>query len=110
MDATAATEGLVRGNLDIRPAAHVAYADGRLLPLTARELALLAALARREGRVVAREELYSVVWQRPYRPCERSVDVYIARIRQKLDRAAPGWSYIHTHFGLGYRMDAEPAE
>jgi DNA-binding winged helix-turn-helix (wHTH) protein len=40
---------------------------------------------------------------------DRSVDVFIRKLRQKLERTSPSWSYIHTHFGIGYRFDPEPA-
>jgi DNA-binding response OmpR family regulator len=105
----AALEEIVAGNLVIRPDEFLAHADGRPIALTVRELSLLVALARRSGRVVSREELYAVVWQQRYRPYERSVDVYVAKLRQKLEHASPGWRYIHTHFGFGYRFDPEPA-
>jgi DNA-binding winged helix-turn-helix (wHTH) protein len=39
---------------------------------------------------------------------DRSVDVFVRKLRQKLERASPGWRYIHTHFGIGYRFAAEP--
>ena len=104
----AAVEEIVAGNLVIRPDQFLAHVDGQPLILTMRELSLLVALARRTGRVVAREELYAVVWQQRYRHCERSVDVYVAKLRQKLQEAAPDWRYIHTHFGFGYRFDAQP--
>ena len=104
----AAVEEIVAGNLVIRPDQFLAHVDGQPLILTMRELSLLVALARRTGRVVAREELYAVVWQQRYRRCERSVDVYVAKLRQKLEEAAPDWRYIHTHFGFGYRFDAQP--
>lgn len=42
------------------------------------------------------------------RPGDRSVDVYIRKLRVKLDSALPEWSFIHTHFGFGYRLAAEP--
>ena len=100
-------EEIVAGNLVIRPDQFLAHVDGQPLTLTMRELCLLVALARRSGRVVAREELYAVVWRQPYRRCERSVDVYVAKLRQKLEEAAPDWRYIHTHFGFGYRFDPQ---
>ena len=103
----ATVEQIVAGNLVIRSGEFLAHADGRPIALTTRELSLLVALARRGGRVVSRGELYAVVWQQPYRPYERSVDVYVGKLRQKLEQAAPGWRYIHTHFGFGYRFDAE---
>jgi DNA-binding response OmpR family regulator len=104
----AAVEEIVAGNLVIRPDQFLAHVDGRPVALTMRELSLLVALARRAGRVVSREELYAVVWQQPYRRCERSVDVYVGKLRQKLEEAAPEWRYIHTHFGFGYRFDTQP--
>jgi DNA-binding response OmpR family regulator len=103
----AAVGQIVEGNLVIRPGEVLAHADGRPIALTVRELSLLVALAQRSGRVVSRNELYAVVWRQPYRRCERSVDVYVGKLRQKLGEAAPDWRYIHTHFGFGYRFDAE---
>jgi DNA-binding winged helix-turn-helix (wHTH) protein len=38
---------------------------------------------------------------------DRSVDVFIRKLRQKLEKRSPGWHYIHTHFGVGYRFDPE---
>ena len=95
---------MVVGDLEIRPHEYIAYARGKPLQLTVRELNLLTALAERHDRIVSREELYRVVWEEPYRKSDRSVDVYIARLRQKLDEANPGCVYIHTHFGFGYRL------
>jgi DNA-binding response OmpR family regulator len=95
---------MVVGDLEIRPQEYIAYAGGRPLRLTVRELELLTALAERRDRIVSREELYRVVWEEPYRKSDRSVDVYIARLRQKLEEASPGSVYIHTHFGFGYRL------
>ena len=98
-------EAIATGNLVIRPAELLVHVDGRPLVLTVREFGLLVALARREGRVLTREELYSSVWRQPYRRSERSVDVYVAKLRHKLETAAPRWQYIHTHFGFGYRFE-----
>ena len=100
-------EEILTGNLAIRPAEFLVHVDGAPIVLTVRELSLLVALAYRVGRVVPREELYAVVWQQPYRTCERSVDVYVGKLRQKLEEAAPDWRYIHTHFGFGYRFDPQ---
>jgi DNA-binding response OmpR family regulator len=104
----AATHEVMReGGLEVRPAEFVALANGRPLSLTVRELSLLAALARRSGRIVSREELYAVVWDRPFRKEERSVDVYVRKLRAKLEEACPGECFIHTHFGFGYRFSRE---
>jgi DNA-binding response OmpR family regulator len=96
------------GALEIRPQEFVALVGGRQVPLTRRELDLLTALAEREGRIVSRGELYSVVWGEPYRKTDRSVDVYVARLRSKLERELPEQSFIHTHFGFGYRFSPSP--
>jgi DNA-binding response OmpR family regulator len=98
---------MVVGELEIRPTEYLVLAGGRPLRLTVRELELLTALAERRDRIVSREELYEVVWEERYRKPDRSVDVYIARLRQKLDQALPGRAYIHTHFGFGYRLSSE---
>ncbi len=79
-------------------------AGGRPLQLTTRELQLLAAPVERQGRVVSREELYLTVWGQPYRKSDRSVDVYVGKLRHKLEEALPGRPVIHTHFGFGYRF------
>jgi DNA-binding response OmpR family regulator len=107
----AATHEVLReGGLEIRPGEFLALAHGRPLTLTVRELSLLAALARRSGRIVSREELYAVVWGRPFRKEERSVDVYVRKLRTKLEEALPEDSFIHTHFGFGYRFHREPSQ
>jgi DNA-binding response OmpR family regulator len=104
-----ATDGVIKaGELEIRPEEHLALAAGRALSLSMRELSLLAALARREGRVVARGELYETVWGAPLRASDRSVDVYVHKLRSKLADALPERRYIHTHFGFGYRFQPEP--
>src|SRR4051794_6333797 len=95
--------------LDVRPDEFVAKVDEQPIPLTVRELALLAALVQREGRIVSREELYLAVWERPFRKDDRSVDVYVRKLRHKLELAVPDWRFIHTHFGFGYRFAPEPS-
>ena len=92
------------GRLEVRPREFVAAVDGRALELTVREFQLLTALARRRDRIVTRQELYTAVWQRPFRSHERSVDVYVKRLRRKLKAALPGSELIHTHYGFGYRL------
>ena len=104
---TASDETLAVGQLEIRPAEYCACVGGRRLELTVRELQLLTELARRSGRIVSRSELYAAVWGRPYTRDERSVDVYVKKLRAKLDEALPGCSFIHTHFGFGYRLEPE---
>ena len=93
--------------LEIRPEEHTALVDGRPLSLTMRELQLLAALAARHQRILTREELYDAVWGRPLRRPDRSVDVYVSRLRTKLAEAMPGRTLIHTHNGIGYRFSPD---
>ncbi len=100
-------EVLEVGPLQILPDEHLARAGGRALRLSIRELRLLTELARRADRIMAREELFRLVWGRDMRPGDRSVDVYVRKLRVKLENALPGWSFIHTHFGFGYRLAAE---
>ena len=109
MEAARDHEVLEAGSLEIRPTDRMAVAAGRPLILSQRELDLLVALARRPGRVVTREELHAVVWGGRYRRDDRSVDVYVHKLRAKLEDALPDWRFIHTHFGLGYRFSAEPS-
>ena len=107
MEAATQRQVLRAGAIEIRSAEFLALAGGRPLNLTARELDLRTALVLREGRIVSREELYGAVWDEPYRKSDRSVDVYVAKLRQKLDEALPGTRFIHTHFGFGYRLQQE---
>jgi DNA-binding response OmpR family regulator len=100
-------EVLQVGPLQIIPEEHLARAEGRALIFSIRELRLLTELARRADRIVTREELFRLVWGREMRVRDRSVDVYVRKLRVKLDAALPTWSFIHTHFGLGYRLAAE---
>src|SRR3954454_5750602 len=97
------------GDLEVRPDDHLVLGRGRALTLSVRELDVLVALVRRQERIVTREELFGVVWGGVLRADDRSVDVYIHKVRAKLARALPDWRFIHTHFGFGYRFAAEPA-
>ena len=59
--------------------------------------------------MLEREEIYQRVWGYAMARGDRSVDVFVRKLRQKLEKASPEWRYIHTHFGVGYRFAAEPA-
>jgi two-component system, OmpR family, response regulator BaeR len=107
MEAATNQDSFHIGALEIRPGEFIALLDGRRLELTVRELELLTALAERHDRIVSREELYRSVWGEPYRKSDRSVDVYVGKLRHKLEQARPGRQLIHTHFGFGYRLSSE---
>jgi DNA-binding response OmpR family regulator len=101
-------ESITIGPLEVIPDEHLARVDGHTLTLSLRELRLLTALARHADRILSREQLFELVWERPMRPGDRSVDVYVRKLRVKLEAAAVSeWSFIHTHFGFGYRLSAE---
>ncbi len=102
----AATE---TGGITIRPDLFQAYTGDRSLELTAREFAILSLLSKSE-RVMRREEIYERVWGYAMAHGDRSVDVFVRKLRQKLRAASPEWSYIHTHFGVGYRFTPELAD
>ena len=109
-EAPVARQPVRRGELEVRADQFQAFAGGGSCDLTRREFELLALLADAEGRVLEREEIYQRVWGYAMARGDRSVDVFVRKLRQKLERASPEWRYIHTHFGVGYRFAAEPAE
>jgi DNA-binding response OmpR family regulator len=82
--------------------------DNRDVSLTSKEYALLEYLARRAGDVVSRADISEHVWDEHYDPLSNVVDVYIQRLRRKLDRPGHG-SLIRTRRGEGYQLttDAE---
>lgn len=95
------------GRLEIRPEESTALVDGRPLSLTRRELEVLSLLASRPERILPRETIYEAIWGKPLMGGERSVDVYVSRIRAKLDVALEVDETIHTHPGIGYRFSYE---
>jgi DNA-binding response OmpR family regulator len=101
---------MAAGELEIRADQFQAFAGGRSADLTRREFEVLQLVAHAEGRVLQREEIYQQVWGYAMAHGDRSVDVFIRKVRQKLEQASPDWRYIHTHFGVGYRFDPELRE
>jgi DNA-binding response OmpR family regulator len=96
------------GNLELRPDEMQALVAGTRVGLTVREFQVLAALAGREDRVMRRAEIYRQVWGGEMKHRDRAVDVFVRKVRTKLVAVAPSWTYIHTHFGIGYRFAPEP--
>jgi DNA-binding response OmpR family regulator len=101
---------LEAGDISIRPDQFQAFVGSRSLDLTRREFELIRLLAANAGQVLEREAIYQRVWGYAMAHGDRSVDVFVRKLRQKLERASPAWRYIHTHFGVGYRFAPERAE
>jgi DNA-binding response OmpR family regulator len=93
--------------LRIDPREVQAFVDGRSAELTPTEFRLLYTLALDRGRVVTRDELLQKVWGRRETHRDRTVDVFVRRLRQKLEHLDPKHSFIQTRFGVGYKLEAE---
>jgi DNA-binding response OmpR family regulator len=96
------------GEVEIRADQFQAFVHGASADVTRREFELIQLLADAEGQVLPREAIYQRVWGYAMVHGDRSVDVFVRKLRQKLERVSPDWRYIHTHFGIGYRFAAEP--
>ena len=108
-EAAAPSGPVLAGEVEIRSDQYQAFVGGRSIDLTRREFELIELLAGAGGRVLEREEIYERVWGYAMARGDRSVDVFVRKLRQKLEAASPEWRYLHTHFGVGYRFAAEPA-
>ncbi|HWE59500.1 MAG TPA: response regulator transcription factor [Solirubrobacteraceae bacterium] len=95
------------GELTIRPDQFDAYVGDEPAGLSCKEYELLRQLSSAEGRVLEREVIYQRVWGYAMVRGDRSVDVFVRKLRNKLERISPEWRYVHTHFGVGYRFAAE---
>jgi len=101
---------ILAGEVEIHRDQYQAFVDGVSLDLTRREFELIELLAGSGGRVLEREFIYQRLWGYAMVRGDRSVDVFVRKLRQKLERVSPDWRYIHTHFGIGYRFAAEPLD
>jgi DNA-binding response OmpR family regulator len=95
------------GALELNTRSRQVCKADRLLPLTTREYALLEFLARRVGQVVGRAEIAEHVWDEGYDPMSNVIDVYIQRLRRKIDAGGQP-SLIRTRRGEGYSLNADP--
>jgi len=101
-------DGIEIEELRVDPDNVQAYVDGASAELTPTEFRLLYTLAREQGRVLTRDELLQRVWGRRATHRDRTVDVFVRKLREKVDQRAPRHTFIHTRYGVGYKLEAEP--
>ena len=94
--------------LRIDPREVQAFVDGESADLTPTEFRLLYALALEQGRVVTRDELLQRLWGRRQYHRDRTVDVFVRRLREKIDRRASRNTFIQTRYGVGYKLEPKP--
>lgn len=95
------------GEVEIRGDQFQAFVADVSADLTRREFELIQLLSDAQGQVLEREVIYQRVWGYAMAHGDRSVDVFVRKLRQKLEKVSPRWRYIHTHFGIGYRFAPE---
>ncbi len=96
---------LTVGDLTIDTRSHVVRRGGAAVSLTAKEYALLEYLARRKDEVVGRADISEHVWEETYDPFSNLIEVYVQRLRRKID--CGGSPLLHTRRGEGYVLSAE---
>jgi two-component system alkaline phosphatase synthesis response regulator PhoP len=84
-----------------------AYVRGESIELTPTEFRLLYALALERGRVVTRDELLQKIWGRRQTRRDRTVDVFVRKLRDKIEGADPEHTFIQTRYGVGYKLEPE---
>ena len=94
--------------LRIDPRSVQAYVDGESVELTPTEFRLLYALALEPGRVLTRDELLQKIWGRRLTRRDRTVDVFVRKLREKIDAKTPRHVFVHTRYGVGYKLEAQP--
>jgi DNA-binding response OmpR family regulator len=100
-------DGIEIEELRLDPDNVQAYVDGESAELTPTEFRLLYTLAREQGRVLTRDELLQRIWGRRATHRDRTVDVFVRKLREKIDRPAPRHTFIQTRYGVGYKLEAE---
>jgi DNA-binding response OmpR family regulator len=99
-------EALDIEELRVDPGTVQAYIDGQSANLTPTEFRLLYALALEQGRVLTRDELLQKIWGRRQTRRDRTVDVFVRKLRYKIDRHSPQHAFVHTRYGVGYKLEA----
>jgi DNA-binding response OmpR family regulator len=94
--------------LRIDPVSVQAYLDGESAELTPTEFRLLHALAAESPRVVTRDELLQRIWGRNLTRRDRTVDVFVRKLREKIDARSPRHVFLHTRYGVGYKLEPQP--
>jgi DNA-binding response OmpR family regulator len=103
-----AGEAIEVEELRIDPRQVQAFVGGESAGLTPTEFRLLYALARERGRVVSRDELLQKIWGRREGHRDRTVDVFVRKLREKIDRRATSHTFLQTRYGVGYTFEAVP--
>ena len=93
---------LKKGHISLDEARRSAYKDGQLIELTMKEFDLMLFLMKNPGKVYSRESLLDLVWGYEYLGDNRTVDVHIRRLREKLELNPAQPEYIITKWGVGY--------
>ncbi len=102
---TGAGEVIEKGELKIDVSNRRIYLSGREVSLTAKEFDVLELLIRHPDKVYSREDLLNLVWGRDYPGDERTVDVHIRRLREKIEQQPGDPKYVHTKWGVGYYFE-----
>jgi DNA-binding response OmpR family regulator len=108
VDETPRGEAIEIEELRVDPREVQAYVDGESADLTPTEFRLLYQLALDRGRVSTRDELLQKLWGRRESHRDRTVDVFVRRLREKIDRRASTHTFIQTRYGVGYKLEAVP--
>ena len=101
-------EEIVVEELRLDPRNVQAYVDGSSAELTPTEFRLVYTLALDQGRVLTRDELLQRVWGRRASHRDRTVDVFVRKLREKIDQRAGRHTFIQTRYGVGYKLDPVP--
>lgn len=107
--AASAVRTLQAAGLELDPSSRQVRLDGAPLALTATEFRLLEFLMRRPGVVFSREQLLNSVWGQDRAITDRAVDVYVLRLRQKIERDPTAPVMIHSIRGFGYTFEPRRA-